>query len=44
VLSNPSYRHSAARVRDEIHALPPVDTAIGMLEKLAHEHRMHAST
>jgi UDP:flavonoid glycosyltransferase YjiC (YdhE family) len=39
VLSRPSYRHSAARVRDEIHALPPVDAAVTMLEPVAHRHR-----
>jgi UDP:flavonoid glycosyltransferase YjiC (YdhE family) len=44
VLSNSNYRHSAARVRDQMHTLPPVDTGIGMLEQLAHEHRISAST
>jgi UDP:flavonoid glycosyltransferase YjiC (YdhE family) len=44
VLSNSSYRHNAARIRDEIHALPPVDAAIGMLEQLLREHRLHPST
>jgi MGT family glycosyltransferase len=44
VLSNSSYRHNAARIRDEIHDLPPVDAAIGMLEQLVREHRTHLST
>ena len=44
VLSNSNYRHNADRVRDEMHALPPVRAAIGMLEQLAHEHRIEAPT
>ena len=43
VLSNPSYRHNAARLRDAIQALPPTDTATGMLEQLAHQHSDHVS-
>jgi N-glycosyltransferase len=44
-LSTPSYRHRAARVRQEIHALPPVDAAITIVEQLAHQHpRIHIPT
>jgi UDP:flavonoid glycosyltransferase YjiC (YdhE family) len=44
VLSAPTYRHNAARFRDEIHALPPMDAAITMLEQLAREQRVQIST
>ena len=37
LLDNPSYRAGAARVRDEIAALPPVDDAVAVLAGLAGE-------
>jgi len=39
VLIDPSYRENAARVRDEIAALPGIDHAVELLERLAAIHR-----
>jgi UDP:flavonoid glycosyltransferase YjiC (YdhE family) len=44
VLSTPSYRHNAVRFREEMHALPPVDAAITMVEQVVREHLVHIST
>jgi UDP:flavonoid glycosyltransferase YjiC (YdhE family) len=39
VLQEPGYRRSAEQLRDEIRALPGLDTVIGLLERLATERR-----
>jgi len=41
VLSDPAYRRSAERVRDEIAALPGPDDAVRLLESLAERHALH---
>jgi MGT family glycosyltransferase len=43
LLTNPSYRAGAARVRDEIAALAPVDDAVAVLAGLAGEQREQSS-
>ena len=37
VLAEPSYRRNAARLRDEVAALPRMDRAVALLERLAVE-------
>jgi MGT family glycosyltransferase len=44
VLTNPSYRASAQRLRDEITALPGSDHAVGLLERLAKERQPLVAT
>ncbi len=39
VLAEPSYRRNAVRLRDEIDALPRMDHAVALLERLAVEHQ-----
>jgi UDP:flavonoid glycosyltransferase YjiC (YdhE family) len=39
VLAAPSYRANAERIRDEIAALPGMERAVALLERLAMEQR-----